>query len=463
MDHSYTSASHESAQERELLPIATGARTWAMVGGVLRQHRWLAIGAFTVLVSATAVGLLTAPLLGHIVDLVVQRRPTDALIAPVIALVLVAVIAGVLVAVGVSLVARLGEGTLAQLRERFVQRALMLPLEQVERVGAGDLTSRVTNDVRVVADGVRNALPQLGRSVLTIVLTLGAMALLDWRFLLVAVLILPLELHTVRWYVRRTIPLYARQRVAVGAVQQQLLDTIGGAQTVRAYRIADGHVSRVTARSLAAVDLVMRGIRLSTRFYGRLNFAEFIGLSAVLVTGFLLVRNGSVTVGTATAAALYFHGLFNPINVALGLVDEAMAAAASMARLVGVADLPGRAELGQPVVPLDSSVKVAHVDHAYLSGHPVLHDINLNIGPTERVALVGASGSGKSTVAALISRFRDPSLGRVSIDGHDLRSVTLHSLRRRIGVAFEESFLFSDTVRANNAYGRPAATGEQIE
>ncbi|MGH3936196.1 MAG: ABC transporter transmembrane domain-containing protein, partial [Pseudonocardiaceae bacterium] len=159
MDHSDTSASHESAQERELLPIATGARTWAMVGGVLRQHRWLAIGAFTVLVSATAVGLLTAPLLGHIVDLVVQRRPTDALIAPVIALVLVAVIAGVLVAVGVSLVARLGEGTLAQLRERFVQRALMLPLEQVERVGSGDLTSRVTNDVRVVADGVRNAMP----------------------------------------------------------------------------------------------------------------------------------------------------------------------------------------------------------------------------------------------------------------------------------------------------------------
>ncbi|MGH3974030.1 MAG: ABC transporter transmembrane domain-containing protein, partial [Pseudonocardiaceae bacterium] len=192
--------------ERERLPIATGARTWAMVGEMLRPHRWLAIGAFTVLVSATAVGLLTAPLLGHIVDLVIQQQPTDAIIAPVIMLVLVAVTAGALVAVGVSLVARLGEGTLAQLRERFVERALMLPLEQVERVGAGDLTSRVTNDVRVVADGVRKAMPQLGRSVLTIVLTLGAMALLDWRFLLVALLIIPIELHTVRWYVRRTIP-----------------------------------------------------------------------------------------------------------------------------------------------------------------------------------------------------------------------------------------------------------------
>jgi len=445
-----------------LLPIATGARTWAAVGRMLRPHRWLAVAAVTVLVGATAVGLLAAPLLGHIVDLVVARRPPVSLIAPVIALVVVALVSGALTAVGIAFVVRLGEGTLAQLRERFVERALMLPLEQVERVGSGDLTSRVTNDVRVVADAVRTAMPQLGRAVLSIVLTLGAMALLDWRFLLVALLVVPLELHTVRWYVRQTIPLYARQRVAMGAVAQQLLDTIGGAQTVRAYRIADDHIGRVTVRSSAAVDLVLRGIRLSTRFYGRLNIAEFIGLSAVLVAGFLMVRNGTVTVGTATAAALYFHRLFDPINVALALVDEAMAAAASMARLVGVADQPARPEPPQPAMPVDSSVKVAHVDHAYLPAHPVLLDINLDIGTAEHIALVGASGAGKTTLAKLIAGIHQPTGGSISLGGVTLDELGPTATRRTVALVTQEVHVFAGPLAEDLRLVRPEATDDEL-
>jgi len=448
--------------ERELLPIATGAQTWAAVGELLRPHRTLAIGGFTVLIAATAVGLLTAPLLGYIVDLVVQGRPASASIAPVIALALVAVIAGALSAVGISLIARLGEGMLARLRERFVERALRLPLEQVEQAGSGDLTSRVTGDVRVVADGVRHAMPELGRSVLTIVLTVGAMALLDWRFLLVALLVVPLQLHTARWYVRRAIPLYASQRVAVGAQQQQLLDTIGGAQTVRAYRIADEHVDRVTKRSQSAVTLVIRGIHLATRFYGRLNLAEFIGLSAVLVTGFLLVGGGSATIGTATAAALYFHGLFGPINVALALVDDAQAAAASLARLVGVADLPVRSEPRHPQAPLDSSVKVAHVDFAYLPGRPVLENVDVDIGPAERVALVGASGAGKTTLAKLIAGIHRPSGGSISLGGAALEDLGPAGIRRIVALITQEVHVFAGALVDDLRLARPAATDDEI-
>ncbi len=452
----------ESAPERELLPIATGARTWAVVRELLRPQRWLAIGAFTVLVSATAVGLLTAPLLGYIVDLVVQRRSADSITAPVVALALASVVTGALTAVGISLVARLGEGVLAQLRERFVERALMLPLEQVERAGSGDLTSRVTGDVRVIADGVRNALPELVRSVLAIVLTLGAMALLDWRFLLVAVLVVPLQLHTARWYVRRALPLYASQRVAVGAQQQQLLDTIGGARTVRAYRIADAHVGRVTRRSLAAVDLVLRGILLVTRFYARLNLAEFIGLSAVLVAGFLLVDNGIVTIGTATAAALYFHGLFDPITGALALVDDAQAAAASLGRLVGVADLPGRDEPRHPEAPLDSSVKVAHVDYAYLPGHPVLRGVDVDIGPTERIALVGASGAGKTTLAKLIAGIHRPTGGSISLGGIALDELGPGGTRRVVALITQEVHVFAGPLTDDLRLAQPAATDEEL-
>ncbi len=448
--------------ERELLPIATAARTWAAVRELLRPHRVLAVGGFAVLLTGTGVGLLTAPLLGHIVDLVVRRSPADAITAPVVALALVAVVGGALSAVGVTLIARLGEGMLARLRERFVERTLMLPLEQIEHAGSGDLTSRVTNDIRVVAEGVRRALPLLVRSVLTIVLTLGAMALLDWRFLLVALLVVPVQLHTARWYVRRAAPLYAEQRVAVGAQQQQLLDTIGGARTVRAYRLADEHVNRVVHRSQSAIALVIRGIRLMTRFYGRLNIAEFIGLSAVLVAGFQLVREDSVTIGTATAAALYFHGLFNPINVALALVDDAQAAAASLARLVGVADLPVQDEPQHPTTPQDNSVEVADIDYAYLPGHPVLRDVAVNIGQAERVALVGASGAGKTTLAKLIAGIHRPSGGSISLGGVGLDELGPAGIRKTVTLITQEVHVFAGTLAEDLRLARPVATDDQL-
>lgn len=137
----------------------------------------------------------------------------------------------------------------------------------LERAGSGDLTARVTRDVSRVAEAVRTALPELARSALSIVLTLGALALLDWRFLIAALLAVPVQAHTARWYVRNATPLYAKERIATGAQQQQLLDTIGGSGTVRAYRLEAEHTERVTERSRSAVGLTLRGVRLVLRFY----------------------------------------------------------------------------------------------------------------------------------------------------------------------------------------------------
>ncbi|GAA2070473.1 ABC transporter ATP-binding protein [Actinomadura alba] len=447
---------------RELLPTATGARTRAAVGELLRPHRRLALGGFAVLVTATGVGLLTAPLLGHIIDLVAERRPADAITTPVILLVVIAIAQGVTTALGLSLVARLGESMLAGLRERFVERALHLPLDRVERAGIGDLTARVTGDVSVIAEAVRNALPELARSVLTIALTLVGLAVLDWRFLLAALLAAPIQFHTVRWYVRRAVPLYAAQRVAVGAQQQQLLGTVGGAATVRAFRLAGEHTGRVRQRSQAAVDLALRGIRLVSRFYARLNLAEFVGLTAVLVTGFLLVRNGSVSVGTASAAALYFHSLFNPINAALGLVDDAQAATAGLARLVGVADLPLPPEPHRPAEPADASIDAAGVGHAYVPGHQVLYDIDLGISAKELVALVGASGAGKTTLAKLVAGIHRPTNGAIALGGVDLGALDHATVRATVALITQEVHVFAGSLAEDLRLARPGATDGEL-
>ena len=446
----------------ELLPTADGRRIRAVVTELLSAAKGRAAAAFTMLFAATAIGLLTAPLLGRVVDLVATHRPATDLVTPVAGLVLVAIAQAMATAIGVSLVARLGETMLATLRERFVERALHLPLDQVERAGSGDLTTRVTNDVSVVAEAVRQALPELGRSVLTVVLTLGALAVLDWRFLLAALVAVPIQLHTVRWYVPRAKPLYAAQREAVGAQQQQLLDTIGGAKTVRAFRLGDAHLERVRDRSNHAVGLSLRGIRLVTRFYGRLNFAEFVGLSAVLAIGFLLVGANAVTVGVATAAALYFHSLFGPIMTALALVDDAQAAAASLARLVGVADLPEVAEPALPARPVDASVKTAAIGYSYVDGHPVLSDVDLAVAPGERVALVGASGAGKTTLAKLIAGIHRPTSGSVTLGGIALDELGPNGVRETVALISQEVHVFAGPLEDDLRLALPAASTSEL-
>ncbi|MBK5992963.1 ABC transporter ATP-binding protein [Streptomyces sp. MBT58] len=402
----------------ELLPIASGARTRAALRTLIRPDRGRALLGLGVLVGATAVGLLVQPLLGRIVDIVADGRPADALTLPVVLLLVVAVVQGVTTTLGLTQVARLGETVLARLREQFVERALQLPADRLERAGAGDLTARVTGDVARVAEAVRSALPEMARSVLAIVLTLGAMALLDVRFLLAALLAVPVQALTARWYVRRAVTVYADQRVANGAQQQQLLETIGGAATVRGHRLEEQHTEKSARRSRKAVELTMRSVHLVLGFYARLHIAEYIGLAAVLVTGFFLVRDGSVSIGTATAAALYFHSLFGPVNAALVLLDDAQSAAAGLARLVGVTDIEeSAAQLPHQRTEAGAAVTVDAVSHAYGPGRTVLHEVSLVLRAGEHVALVGTSGAGKSTLARLVAGVQQPTGGTVSVAG----------------------------------------------
>lgn len=449
-------------RERELLPTATGAQTLAVVRTLVRGHRMLAVSAVAVLVLGTGIGLLTAPLLGRIVDLVVEERGTGSLTVPMVLLVAVAAARGVTTAIGRSLVARLGETILASLRERFIARALRLPLERVEQAGSGDLTSRVTGDVTLITKGVRQALPEFAGALLTIVLTLVGLAVLDWRFLLAVLLATPVHVLTVRWYIPRAASVYAAHRVATGALQHQLLDSVGSVRTVRAFRLGGRHTDLLEQRSRESVDLALRGIRLVSGFFSRLNLAEFIGLASVLVTGFLLVDNGSVSIGTATAAALYFHSLFNPLNAALFLIDDAQKAGAGLARLIGVSELPAEREPEDQAVPVDGSVKVCRLSHAYVSGHPVLSDVDLEVRDGERVALVGASGAGKTTLAKLIAGVHEPSGGSIVLGGVEARELGPAGVRRAVTLISQEVHVFAGPLSEDLRLARPEATDGEL-
>lgn len=445
-----------------LLPTADGPRMRAVLRELLRPHRGPAVAALVVLVAGAAVSLLTAPLLGRIVDIVAQNRGADAVTGPVLALVGVALGQGLLAVVGVALVARVGETMLARLRERFVDRALHLPLEQLERAGSGDLTSRVTDDVKVVGDAVREALPEFARAALLIGLTLVGLAALDWRFLLGALLAVPIQVVTARWFLRSSGPIYAEQRIAGGAQQQQLLDTAGGVATVRAFRLHGEHLSRIRDRADAVARLAMRTVRLHTRFFGRLNAAEYVGVTGVLVAGFLLLRSGGATIGTASAAALYFINLFNPINIVLFQLDAAQLAAAGLRRIVGVADLPPEHRPDDPARPADSRVRASGLGHAYVAGHPVLREVDLVVEPGTRVALVGASGAGKTTLAKLVAGMHRPTSGWVDVGGARLDEQGPAVARETVALVTQEVHVFAGPLTADLRLARPDATDDEL-
>lgn len=438
-----------------LLPVAAPDEVRAALAVLVRPQRRRLLAAAVALVAATVAALLAPPLLGAVVDVAVSGRPASDVTAPVLGLLAVALATGVLDAVGRALLARAGEPVLADLREQVVDRALAVPPDHVERAGTGDLLARVGGDVEAVSQLFGSSLSALVRSGLTIGLTVVGLAFLDWRLALAGLLAVPLQLLAVRRYLRVAAPTYAEERKKEGARAQQLLASIEGAATVRAYRRSDEHVERVARRSREAADVGLRAVRMQTRFFGMLNGAELIGTSTVLVTGFLLVRADALSVGAATAAALYFIRLFDPINVFLYLIDDAQQASAALGRLVGVTQLPDPPRGTR--TPSAADVDVRRVRHAYTPGREVLGGIDLTLREGEPVALVGVSGAGKTTLAALIAGMRSPTAGEIRVGGVPVPDLANRPDHVPVMLVTQEGHTFAGTLAEDMRLARPSA------
>ncbi|WP_329128774.1 ABC transporter transmembrane domain-containing protein [Streptomyces sp. NBC_01476] len=334
--------------DRELLPTATARRTGRVAAELIRPQRaraWLTAAVF---VAAAVTGLVGPLALGRIVEAVQGRSGGGQVTAAALVLLGAALAQAALTALGAALTAQVGETALARLRERVIARAFALPAQRIEQVGAGDLAARIGDDAALVGTAVRGVLPSVTGAALTICFTVLGLTALDWRFALAGLCALPIQTAALRWYLRHSGPLYAAQRVAGGERSRQILESVSGAETVRAFRLTADHTRRIAQRSAVAKDFALRAVTLRSRFYGRLNAAEFTGLALILTVGWLLVHTGRANVGEATAAALLFIRLFDPVNILLGLAATVQEAAAGLARLVGAADLVPGPDRGGP-------------------------------------------------------------------------------------------------------------------
>jgi ATP-binding cassette, subfamily C, bacterial len=444
---------------RELLPIASPGRTWAMLWSEVRRLRWLGVATAVTAVGASAAGLVAPWVLGEMIDDIAGGAAHGDVVLAAVVIAVAALGTGLLTALSAALLSRLGETVLARLRERVLDRTLHLPASTLDRVGAGDLLSRVGDDVTVVTTALVRTGPQLVSALLTILLTAGGLFALDWRLGVAGLVAVPMYALAVRWYLPRSGPFYARERVAVGERAQAMVSSLQSGATVRAYRLEDAHTAAIEERSRAAMDLSIGVFRLFTRLVGRMNRAEFVGLAAILVTGFLLVRADVVTVGATTAAALYFHRLFNPIGAVIVEFDEIQAAGASLARLVGVASLSRPSPPTVVREPAASDLELDGVGHRYDDGPMVLAGVSVRIAPGERLAVVGATGAGKSTLAGIAAGLLDPVAGTVCLGGVPVGEL---DRGRHIAMLSQEVHVFSGPLIADLRLARPAATEEEV-
>lgn len=443
----------------ERLPVATGRRSTAAVWQALAGRRALLILAAVISAGAAALELVTPALLGTIVDDISDGGETRPIWLYGGSIAAAVVAASALSVLGVLLASRVLERLLATLRERLVTTALRMPQERVERSGTGDLVSRASDDVAQVSEALSQVLPSLSRTVFTILLTLGGLFLLDWRFGLTFLAAVPLYWLALRWYVRLAPPLYAAERAAFGTRAHHLLSALKGLDTVLAYRLSGWHSVRIALSSWAVATWALRARTVQTMFAWRIDLAFVAVLSTVLFVGYGLVGADLVTVGAATTAVLYFLRLQGPLRGLMIEIDTLQAAAASLARIIGVTDLgsgpdvPDTRDTTETPEEADRStggrVRIDSVRFAYEGATNVLHDVSLIIPAGQRVAVVGTSGAGKTTLAALIAGIHAPSAGTV-----DAPTDTM--------LVSQETHIFSGTLRDNLTLAAPDVTDEDL-
>ena len=443
------------------LPIASGADVRAYAGSLLRRHP-RALGGSLLLYALAAAATLVAPrLLGSLVQSVqdgTSRAYVDRIALGLAASTLTAT-ALTWWSRRISLV--LAEQVFADLREDFLERVVALPLSTVERAGAGDLLSRTTADVDTLGKTVRNAVPEVLIAGLTSVLTLVA-AFLTAPLVASAMLVAgPVLWLSTRWYLRRAPAGYLRERATWSVMTAGLAESADGARTVEALGRQQARRRRSDADIADAYAAERYTLRLRTVWFPLVDLSFMLPLVGVVLLGGTLYSRGLATLGEVTAVALYVQLLIDPLDRLLGWLDELQVGASSLARLVGVADVPAdRAATGQ--VPGDERLAAQDVRFSYLDGRDVLHGLDLVVRPGERLAVVGPSGAGKSTLGRLLAGVHGPRTGSVTLGGVPLLDLPLERLRTEVSLVTQEHHVFMGTVADNLRLAHPSATDAEV-
>jgi len=436
-------------------------RAGRMLGPYRRVFR-LAMGTIVVYTLTTLAGPY---LLKFGIDNGITKRNATALNGAVGVYVLVAIVAYVANRMQVLLISRVGESFLRDMRIRVFDHLQRMSMAFFDREKGGVLISRMTSDVDSLQELVQFGLLQFVSSALLIGLSVVVLALVSWQLLLICLIPAPFVVLASIKFQRDSNKAYLTVRDRIGLTLSALQEGISGVRVIQAYGREGVEVERFGRRNRTLYDAHMRSVWVQAWYLPVIEIAAIGTTGLVIGLGGRLVLNGSVSVGTVAFFVVTLSNLFEPLSQLSQLFNQLQSSGAALHKLFELLDTPVDVpEKREAVVlPRTGDVVVRDVSFAYGADDPVLNDVDLVITPGERLALVGPTGAGKSTLAKLVARLYDPTEGTITFAGVDLRDATLSSLRQRITVVPQEGFLFAGSIRDNVRVGRSSATDAEVE
>ncbi|MEI1377058.1 ABC transporter ATP-binding protein [Nostoc sp. UHCC 0926] len=355
---------------------------------------------------------------------------------------------------------------LAQLRQDIFTKIQSLPLSFFDRSEAGDLMSRLLNDVNTVNQAFGLTIAQMLGNTFSLVGIIIAMLSINLQLGLLSNLVVPLMIFTTSLFARWARARFRVTRQTIGELSAKLEEDIVSVREAQAFNRVQMNIAEFDILNAANRDANVEAVAITSAFLPSIDFLNTLATAGVLAYGGYLAVTGSATVGVVTSFLLYVQQFFRPIQILSQFYTQAQSAFAGLERIFLLLDEPSElkdATDATEMPPIQGEVTFENVKFGYNPDQLVLKGVNLHAYPGQMVALVGPTGSGKSTIINLILRFYDVSGGAVKIDNIDVRSVTQASLRRQIGIVLQDNILFSGTVAENIAFGAPYATQADIE
>jgi ABC-type multidrug transport system fused ATPase/permease subunit len=415
----------------------------------MRRRPKLLVGALGLNAAAAAAALVGPRLLGELVQDVVGGTTVGHVSGIVVVLLFFVLLQAWLTRGATVLGGRLSQAVLAEVRERFVQRVLAVPLSVAEEAGSGDLVSRASRDVDEMERAAQYAVPAILTAGFTVLLTVvGMLAASPGLTLVILVAVPPVALVT-RWYLSRSTDAYRAYKTAAAGMTEELAASTAGAATIEAMGLGKRRIEAGDASVAATYAADIGTLRLRTVFLPAAEFGYRLPMIAALLLGGYFYAEGWASLSAVTAVVLYTQQMSEPITQARDWLTQLQTATTSLQRLLGVEEVPPDRQVREHTVDDRQGLTVENVTFGYGDGPEVLHGIDLTVREGERLAIVGPSGAGKSTLGRLMAGIHGPSSGSVRFGGAPLIELPLEQLRGDVALVSHEQYMLSGTLREN--------------
>lgn len=431
----------------------------------LGRYRWTVVGTSVCLIVSSLLGLATPWLMQQVIDKALELGSLAVVGLYAVGLVAVSILGGIFGFGQRYGMAYVVQGAIYDIRNDLYDFILHLPFSFHDRTRTGQLISRMTSDVDQISRFFGFGLSNLLSMALTFVGASFILFRMNWQLAVMGLMIMPLMTFTALRGSSSLGPRFYGLRQQFGRITAQLQENFSGARVVKAFAREEYEITKLRRELEEFLQRQMGLIKVFSLFMPAMSFLTNLGMLLILVYGGWSVINGRLSLGGLVASQGYLMMLTGPIRMIGWMVVMGKQASAAGQRIYEVLDSRPEVVESPKAIELPrlrGEVRFRNVSFAYEEGSDVLHDINLTVRPGEMVALLGATGSGKTSIVNLIPRFYDVTAGQVTVDGYDVREVKLESLRKQIGTVFQEAFLFSDTMAENIAYGRNGASMEEI-